>query len=84
MKGYKPIQAGGTIYLTVLIDPSAFSDIGNDLEFVNKILEEENVAILPLSLFGGNLQGFRLLTCAKEELYSSLFERLESFNSKHQ
>ena len=66
MKGYRPIIAQGTIYLTILIDPSAFKDIKNDVEFVNKILEEENVAILPLSLFGGELNGFRLLTCAKE------------------
>ena len=68
MKGYRPIRAQGTIYLTILIDPSAFKDIKNDLEFVDKILEEENVIILPLSVFGsrGEINGFRLLTCAKE------------------
>lgn len=39
MKGYHPIRANGTIYITIRIDPSAFKDIANDIEYVNAILE---------------------------------------------
>ena len=84
MKGYKPIRADGTIYITITFDPSAFKDIKNDLEYVEKILEEENIAMLPLSIFGGRLHGFRLLTCGKSELYTELYNRIEAFNSRHQ
>lgn len=40
MKGYKPIQANGTIYITITIDLDSFKDIGSDLEYVEKIIEE--------------------------------------------
>ena len=53
MKGYQPITAQGTFYMTVLLDVSTFKDIHNDKEFAAKLLEEENVALLPLSVFGG-------------------------------
>ena len=40
--------------------------------------------MLPLSVFGGKLHGFRLLTCGKAELYSEFFSRIEQFNQRHQ
>ena len=65
MKGYSPISAQGTFYLTVLLDLTQFKNIKSDKEYVEKILEEENVAFVPLSVFGGPNHGIRLLTCAK-------------------
>jgi len=64
MKGYQPVKASGTFYMTVIINVSSFKNIHNDKEYVEKLLEEENVALLPLTIFGGEQNGFRLLTCA--------------------
>lgn len=35
----------------VKLDPSAFKDISNDIEFAEKIVKEENIVILPGIMF---------------------------------
>lgn len=60
-----------------------FKDIDNDRELVNKLLEEENINVLPLSIFGGELNGFRILTCGKKELYEDFLERMKGFVERH-
>jgi hypothetical protein len=47
------------------------------------LFEEENVSILPLSIFGTGLQGMRLMTCALEPYYDQFFGRLEEFIERH-
>ena len=70
--------------MTVVVDVSTFKDIHNDKELAAKLLEEENIAILPLTIFGGSENGFRLLTCCKPEVYKELINRLKSFNERNQ
>lgn len=74
--GIKPLGAHGTIYLTLELTLEHFKDIKSDKEFVKLLFEEENVSILPLSVFGTGLQGMRLMTCALEPYYDQFFVRL--------
>lgn len=84
MKGYKAIPAQGTFYLTVLLDLAQFKDIPTDQIYVEKLIEEENVAFMPLSVFGGPNHGIRILTCAKPQIYDELINRISAFNQRHQ
>jgi aspartate/methionine/tyrosine aminotransferase len=70
----KPIRAQGTFYLAVEVDFSLL-DITNDYEFARLLKAEQAVSVLPLSVFG-NLQGFRLLTCAQDEYFVDFFGRI--------
>lgn len=62
--------------MVVVVDINKFKEFKNDKEMAEKLLEEENVALLPLSVFGGSQNGFRLLTCGKPELYDELISRI--------
>jgi aspartate/methionine/tyrosine aminotransferase len=77
------LRAHGTIYLTLELTLEHFKDIKSDREFVKLLFEEENVSILPLSVFGTGLQGMRLMTCALEPYYDQFFARLEGFIERH-
>lgn len=65
------------------MDVNKFKDIENDMELVHKLLEEENINVLPLSIFGGELNGFRILTCAEKGLYEEFLERMKEFVERH-
>lgn len=66
-----------------MINTEKFKDIGNDREFTDKLLIEENVAVLPISVMGSPKPGFRLVTCGNQELYAKLLERLQNFYQNH-
>jgi len=83
IKGLRPIQAQGTFYLSVLIDLEQFEDFKCDYDFLQALLNEENIFILSLSCFGGNVNGFRLIDAAKKEDYDEFVKRLEAFCSRH-
>ena len=84
IKGLIPVKAQGTFYLSVLIDlENSFPQFKDDVEFLQKLLDEENVWILGLSCFGGGVNGFRMMTAAPREYYSNLFERIGRFVDKY-
>jgi aspartate/methionine/tyrosine aminotransferase len=57
--GLRPIPAQGAFYLAVLLDLTVLS-FTDDVDFVLKLLEEENIMLLPLSWNGTNkYSGFR-------------------------
>lgn len=53
-----------------------------DMQFAKKLLEEENVAVLPGTAFAA--QGFvRFVTCAAPAAVEEAFDRIESFCKRH-
>lgn len=65
-------------------------NLPKDQFFLQKLLDEENLALMPLSPFiasdsnkNENLQGFRIMVVAKEDLNQQLLERLARFCAKY-
>lgn len=83
IEGLKPVLAQGTFYLSVLIELEKFSTFQTDADFLQALYDEENVKIMPLSSFKGDVQGFRMLTCANKPLYAKLIPRLQAFTQRH-
>ncbi|KAL4434856.1 hypothetical protein ABPG74_021195 [Tetrahymena malaccensis] len=83
IKGLKPIPAQGTFYISVLIDLNQFKNFKNDVDFLQALNEEENIQILPLSVFKGDAQGFRMMSCATKKIYESFIPRLVEFCQRH-
>ncbi len=84
LSGLQPTPGQGTFYLSVLIDlKDKFRKFKNDLEFLQVLLDEENIWILSLSCFGGGVNGFRMMTAAPREYYADLFPRLSAFCARH-
>lgn len=77
--GLTPIAAQGTFFLSVGIDLTVFNEFKTDLEFLQAFYEEENVKLMHLSAFYGGLSGFRMLTCATQEVYRKFIPRLHAF-----
>lgn len=83
IKGLTPIPAQGTFYIAVLIKLQEFPQFASDQLFLQALLDEENVWILNLSAFNGGVQGFRMMTCATDEIYSKLIPRISAFCKRH-
>lgn len=77
------MPAQGTIYITVEIELEQFKAFTSDIDFVRALKLEENISVLPISILGKGYSGFRLLTCAKDDLYNTFFERLAGFVGRH-
>ena len=71
------VQPQGAMYAMVEIDTDILN-IGDDLEFSGKLLEEENVFVLPGSAFGfPNM--FRVVFCSAEPLLEEAGDRIARF-----
>jgi tyrosine aminotransferase len=49
--GLKVVEPQGAMYVMIGIDPAAFKDIADDMEFTQKLLTEESVFMLPGKAF---------------------------------
>ncbi|KAF8295305.1 putative tyrosine aminotransferase [Trypanosoma cruzi] len=66
--GLAPAMPRGAMYLMSKIDLEKYRDVKTDVEFFEKLLEEENVQVLPGTIF--NSPGFtRLTTTRPVEVY---------------
>eukprot|EP00808_Paulinella_micropora_P018807 g38373.t1 len=82
IKGLQPIEAHGALYLMVKIQSNAFRDVQDDREFAQKLLDEEQLMVLPGACFA--LPGFfRLVCCAPEPILSQAMDRLAAFCARH-
>ena len=90
--GLEMILPQGTPNLSILVKIKEFCTFKNDKEFVQKFMEEQNVATVPLSCFyydseslygESKIQGMRILTCAKKEDTIEFVERLRDFSEKY-
>lgn len=59
-----------------------FKDIASDMQFVQMLLDEESVFVLPGSCFAYP-NAFRLVTCASQQQLSDACDRIESFCARH-
>nr|AAG00298.1 tyrosine aminotransferase [Trypanosoma rangeli] len=80
--GVVPTMPQGSMYVFSKIELEKFKDIKTDVEFFEKLLEEENVQVLPGSIF--NLPGFmRVTTTRPVSVYREAVERIKAFCKRH-
>jgi tyrosine aminotransferase len=79
--GLKVIPPQGAMYAIVKIDTNALN-VQDDKDFVSKLLEEENVFVLPGSSFGVENM-FRVVYCSAEPVLEMAANRIESFCRRH-
>eukprot|EP00980_Cylindrotheca_fusiformis_P025775 scaffold14589_cov106-Cylindrotheca_fusiformis.AAC.4 len=74
----------GAMYAMVKIDTNVFlDDVDSDIKFSMKLLEEENIFVLPGSAFGAKNM-FRIVFCSGEPLLEVAVERISNFCRRHQ
>lgn len=76
VKGLRVLPRQGTYFASVLLDLACYPGIPSDQVWARKLLEDQNVRVLPLSLFGP-ICGFRLPITLKQELSKDLINRLQ-------
>lgn len=82
VQGLKVIKPSGAMYVMLQIEVDKFKDVKDDLEFAQKLLDEELVFVLPGSIF--LLPNFvRLVICPTPEKLHELCDRLANFCKKH-
>eukprot|EP01040_Poterioochromonas_malhamensis_P009236 gene9235-10025_t len=76
------IEPTGAMYVMIKVDIAALEGIIDDADFARKLLEEENLFILPGQCF--NMANFvRLVICPPEETIREAFERFSLFCDRH-
>jgi len=60
IRGLKPIRANAAMYMMVNIDLNEFKDISSDVEFCQKLLQEECCLVFPSACFFSK-NGFRVV-----------------------
>jgi tyrosine aminotransferase len=79
--GLQVFPPKGAMYAMVKIDAEIL-DIESDVAFSMKLLEEENVFVLPGSAFGTK-NVFRVVFCSAEPLLDEAAERISDFCLRH-
>eukprot|EP00457_Paulinella_chromatophora_P009071 gb/GEZN01009125.1/.p1 GENE.gb/GEZN01009125.1/~~gb/GEZN01009125.1/.p1 ORF type:complete len:435 (-),score=67.53 gb/GEZN01009125.1/:51-1334(-) len=80
--GLRAIEPQGALYLMVQIRAGSFQGIEDDRDFTQKLLEEEQVMVLPGSCFA--LPGFfRLVCCAPVPILKDAMDRLNTFCARY-
>lgn len=82
VRGLKPVQPQGAMYVMVQYDTAVLTDIANDAEFVQKLLAEEAVFVLPGTCFGAE-HFFRVVFSGPHEKLADAFDRMEAFCARH-
>jgi tyrosine aminotransferase len=83
LPGLHPVQPQGAMYLMVRVDMSMMeSAITSELVFVERLIEEESVFLLPGSCFGAK-DFVRLVTCPSREVLEDACNRIENFMNNH-
>ncbi|XP_015786020.1 tyrosine aminotransferase [Tetranychus urticae] len=76
--GLTPIMPTGAMYIMVGIDTSYFPELSSDLHFVERLMSEESIFVLPGKMFGVN--GYiRIVLTVPSELLIEACNRLENF-----
>lgn len=72
----------GAMYAMIGIKMDEMSDIIDDTDFAQKLLQEENLVLLPGQCFG--MKGFiRIVTCPPNEIIREAFNRIKLFIARH-
>jgi tyrosine aminotransferase len=79
--GLECLVPQGAMYLMVRIDCTKL-DFVDDVEFSSKLLDEENVFVLPGTTFGYP-NGFRVVFCCDEPILEAAAHRISRFCSRH-
>lgn len=79
--GLEPIVPQGAMYLMVRMDGRVL-DFEDDQVFVQRLLDEAQVFVLPGSCFGAPMF-FRIVTCPSIDVLSDACDRLEEFCARH-
>jgi tyrosine aminotransferase len=79
--GLQVFSPKGAMYAMVKMNAEIL-DVDSDVAFVMKLLEEENVFVLPGSAFGTN-NFFRVVFCSAEPLLDVAAERISDFCLRH-
>jgi len=80
--GLFAVEPKGAMYIMMGIRVNEFKDIKNDVEFALKLLEEENVFVLPGKIF--KCENFvRLVICPPPNLLSEASQRIKEFCQRH-
>ena len=58
-------------------------EIQTDVQFFSKLLEEENVFVLPGEVFG-MAEYFRIVTCPPQEVLAQALSRMKEFCIRYQ
>jgi tyrosine aminotransferase len=80
--GVEPIRSTGAMYCMVRIQMELFPDFQSDVEWIQALLNEEFVFVLPGSVFGS--PGFvRVVICAPVEIIQEGTRRIADFCQRH-
>lgn len=80
--GLKPIMPQGALYMMVGIDIEHFPEFGNDLQFTEKLMEEQSVFCLPAMCFQFP-NYFRIVLTPPSDKMKEAMLRLEEFCKIH-
>eukprot|EP01083_Nonionella_stella_P274942 933676_1 len=81
-KGLKVVEPQGAMYMMVEILFDQFDGISTDLEFCQKLLDDEFVFVLPGSCFRAE-KFFRIVLCPPEDKLITACERIKKFCESH-
>lgn len=80
--GLRVVVPRGAMYVMVGVDAASFSDIADDVEFTTKLLTEENVIMLPGTIFGA--PGYcRIVFSNPLEKLEDAYARVAEFCARH-
>jgi len=80
--GLTPVEPQGAMYVMVHYDPAVLPGIRTDAEFVERLLAEEAVFVLPGACFGAP-HFFRIVFSGPREKLADAFDRMEAFCMRH-
>jgi tyrosine aminotransferase len=80
--GLIPVQSSAAMYMMVRIDIDHFADIADDVDFVKKLLAEQNAFCFPSTCFYEKNM-FRVVLCTRPETIVAFGDRLEAFCASH-
>jgi tyrosine aminotransferase len=81
--GIEPIFPQGAMYLMLKLDLKLFDGIISDIQFVERLVEEESVLCLPGQCFRCPGDFVRIVFTAPKEKLELAFERIRDFCSRH-
>uniref|UniRef100_A0AAV1V364 Tyrosine aminotransferase n=1 Tax=Peronospora matthiolae TaxID=2874970 RepID=A0AAV1V364_9STRA len=81
--GLEVVVPQGAMYAMVKIQTDVLTKIKDDLDFTQKLLDEESVFVLPGQCFGMTAY-FRIVFSAPHEVLADAYTRLEDFCHRHQ
>jgi len=82
IRGLQPVAPQGAMYVMVQYDPTVLPAFANDAEFVERLLSEEAVFVLPGACFGVE-HFFRVVFSGPRSALADAFDRIEAFCNRH-